>query len=246
MILLRASLFNILFFFYTAMTCIVCIPFMFAPRDIILKIVRIYLKGLHALEKTIINVDYEIRGWENLPKEGSFLIAAKHYSTYETLKLHLIFSDPAIILKKELLSIPVWGKFLERMDMIAINRSNPVKSAKQIIAGAEHIAEQSRPLIIFPQGTRVKVTHTAKDKPYKNGIAHMHAATHMPIIPLALNTGKFWPRGKWMKYPGKAVFEFLPPLPPGMKSKEIMSTLEKQIETHSQKLCAEAEKVQRL
>lgn len=245
MILLRASVFNAMFYIYTAMTCVACIPFIFAPRNMILKIVRIYLNGLYALEKHIINLDYEIRGLENLPKEGSFLIAAKHYSTYETLKLHLIFSDPAIILKKELLSIPVWGKFLQRMDMIAIDRSNPVKSAKQIIAGAQHIAELSRPLIIFPQGTRVKVNHTTEDKPYKNGIAHMQNTTNMPIVPLALNTGKFWPRGKWMKYPGKAVFEFLPPLPSDISSKEIMERLEIQIETQSQRLCEEAEEARK-
>tara|TARA_B100002019_G_C21186441_1_gene556479 strand:+ start:49 stop:786 length:738 start_codon:yes stop_codon:yes gene_type:complete len=241
MILIRSTLFNILFFLFTAIACIVCIPFAFSSHKTILKIVHAYLKGIYALEKNILNLDYEVRGIEHLPTDGAFLVAAKHQSTYETFKLHFLFSDPAIILKKELLSIPIWGAFLKRIEPVAINRSDRKEATEKVIEGAHRVQEQGRPLIIFPQGTRVKLEHTISEKPYKQGIARMQKATGMPIIPLALNTAKYWPRSKWCKHPGIVVFEFLPPIQPGKDIKDVMNELETNIEHHSIRLCDEAE-----
>ena len=169
------------------------------------------------------------------------MVAAKHQSTYETFKLHFLFSDPAIILKKELLSIPIWGAFLKRIEPVAINRADRKEATEKVIEGAHRVQKQGRPLIIFPQGTRVKLEHTTEDKPYKQGIARMQNATGMTIIPLALNTAKFWPRSKWCKYPGTVIFEFLPAIEPGRDIKEVMNELETALEENSKRLCDEAE-----
>ena len=155
------------------------------------------------LEKYILGLTYEVRGQEHLPEQGSYIIAAKHQSSYETFKLHTLFGDPAIVLKKELLRIPLWGMYLKKSDVIAIDRSSPKTAIKSIKDGAQHVKEQGRPIIIFPQGTRVSIDTTAQEKPYKIGIMRLQEATNLPIIPMAINTGYFQPKHKWCKKPGK-------------------------------------------
>ena len=236
MIYLRSLLFNFCFYGVTALMCFIFLPALLFHKGGILWVARFYLRVNYFFERHILKLDYEVRGLENVPKEGSFLVVAKHQSTYETMKLHFIFDDPCIILKKELLKIPIWGWFLWRTDPIAINRRAGKKASNQIIEGAKRIMTQNRPIIIFPQGTRVRIDQDTKEKPYKIGIARMQEATGLPIIPLAVNTGKFWPRNDWVKKPGKVIFEFLPPIEAGEPPEKVIKTVEERIETASQKL----------
>lgn len=115
---LRSTLFNLAFYIYTALICFIALPSYFVPRAAFLWVVRFYLAVYTFLERTILGLSYEVRGIENVPQNGSFIVAAKHQSAYETFKLHVLFEDPAVILKKELLSIPVWGAFLKKSDVI--------------------------------------------------------------------------------------------------------------------------------
>lgn len=239
MIFLRATLFNIFFYGLTALACVLCLPALFMPRPRAMYVVKAFVHSVYALEKFFIGLDFEIRGKEHLPSEGSFIVAAKHQSPYETMKLHILFHDPSVILKQELLRIPLWGRFLAKSDPIAINRGTK-ESAQQIIDGARRMQKQGRPIIIFPQGTRVYTWQTTDDKPYKSGAARMQEATGMTIVPLALNTGVFWPRHSWLKWPGKVVFEFMPPIPPGQASGETMKQLESCLESASKRLEQEA------
>ena len=202
--------------------------------------VHAFVHTVYFLERHILGLDYEIRGAENLPKEGPYIIAAKHQSAYETMKLHILFKDPAVILKKELLSIPLWGLYLKKSDPIAIDRSTPDKAIASIKAGAEHIKEQGRPIVIFPQGTRVPVEISAKEKPYKVGVSRIQDATGLPIIPMALNAGMFWPKRGWFKSPGRVIFEFLEPVPAGMERSKLLAKLEKDTENATQSLMNEA------
>ncbi len=237
MIYIRSILFNACFYAVITLMCVIFLPAVLLPKRGALWIARFHLKVIYFLERHIIGLDYEIRGLEHLPKDTAFLVAAKHQSTYETLKLHFIFDDPAIILKKQLLYIPVWGWFLWRTEPIAIDRKNRKQASKQVIDGAKRVMKQNRPIIIFPQGTRVRIDQDTAEKPYKIGIARMQEATGLPIIPLALNTGKFWPRNSWIKRPGKVIFEFLPPIPAnGQKPEAVIRTLEETIENASQDL----------
>ncbi len=192
------------------------------------------------LEKYILGLTYEIRGAENLPQSGSYIVAAKHQSSYETFKLHILFDDPSIVLKKELLKIPLWGKYLKKSDVIAIDRSSPKTAIKSIQDGAQHVASQGRPIVIFPQGTRVSINTTAKEKPYKIGIMRIQEVTKLPIIPMATNTGYFQPKHKWCKKPGCVVFEFLKPIHPNDDASDMLKILEMKVEEASAILLEEA------
>lgn len=236
----RSTLFHLSFYVATGIACVLCLPGLLLPKRLAMGIVKIFVYMVYGLERAILGLDYEVRGLEHLPRGGSFIVAAKHQSAYETMKLNIIFNDPAIVLKRELLRIPLWGWFLAKIEPIGIDRKQGSSAMAQIIKGALRIREQGRPIVIFPQGTRVHPRQTARDRPYRIGVARMHEQTGLPVVPMALNTGLYWPKGGWLIPRGKVVFEFLPPLPEGMGVYEIVRTLEQQLETRSAALMEEA------
>lgn len=240
MTFIRQILFNIAFYGYTALTCIAYVPLLGLPRAHFVKALQFYFEMVHQIEKYVLGLDFVVRGKEYLPKEGAFLVGAKHYSAYETMKLHLLFNDPAIILKKELVRIPLWGWHALKADMIAIDRSSGESAVSSIVAGARHVKSQNRPIVIFPQGTRVSLEETTTRKPYKGGIARMYEATDLPIVPLALNSGVYWPKNAFFKKPGTVIFEFLPPIPPGLPANEAVAKLQACVEEASSRLVKEA------
>lgn len=236
----RSLVFNLLFYTLTAFICVIFLPTLVLPRRYFMAVVHIFVKKVYFLERYILGLDFELRGIENVPQDGSFIIAAKHQSAYETMKLHLLFKDPAVILKKELLSIPLWGMYLKKSDPIAIDRSTPETAIQSIQDGARRMKEAGRPIVIFPQGTRVNPDQSAQDKPYKIGIARLQEATDLPIIPMAQNAGMFWPRHGVFKSPGEVIFEFLKPIKPGLERSKLLSKLEKDTEKASTALMNEA------
>ena len=240
MILIRQLAFNLVFYIYTAFMCIALVPFALLPRSIYVNFLRAYFWGVYWIEKHVLGLDFEVRGAEHLPAKGPYLVAAKHYSFYETMKLYPLFHDPAIILKKELTYIPLWGWLLMKGDMIAIDRKSGVESMKSLANEATRIKAQGRPITIFPQGTRVSIHETVKEKPYKRGIIRMYEASGLPIIPVATNSGVFWPKRAFFIKPGKVVFEILPPIPPGLPSAEVMQRIETPLEETSARLVKEA------
>jgi 1-acyl-sn-glycerol-3-phosphate acyltransferase len=234
---LRSTIFNVVFYTYTLLGCILAIPFLLlSPSAFVNIVVKTWCKGVHVLERVILGLNYEIKGIEHLPESGPYIIAAKHQSPYETLKLHLLFDMPSIILKKELLSIPLFGWYLRKADLIAIDRSSKDAAMQSIQDGSKRAKSQNRPIVIFPQGTRVNVDETTTDKPYKFGIVRIQEATELPIIPMALNCGLFWSRSGWCKYPGTTVFEFLPPIPENMERADMMRDLKNDLEHASNRL----------
>lgn len=240
-LLFRQIAFNLVFYVFTAVCCVLYVPFALMPRKIYIPILLRYFLNVHLIEKYVLGLDYEVRGAENLPKSGAYLIAAKHYSEYETMKLYPLFKDPAIILKKALTYIPIWGWLLMKADMIAIDRGSGEAAMKSITDGAVRIQKNGRPIVIFPQGTRVSIDDTPKDKPYKRGIIRMYEATGLPIIPVATNSGYFWPKNAFLKKPGIAVFEILPAIPPGLPGSDVLKMIETQVEAASTKLVQEAQ-----
>lgn len=233
---IRQILFNIVFYGATIVFCIALTPAMLLPRSVFIIGLNAYFKSVHLIEKYILGLDFEVRGKEYIPTTGSFLVAAKHYSAYETMKLHLLFSDPAIIMKKELSRIPLWGWLAMKARMIFIDRGSREVALSSIIAGAKRVEAEGRPLVIFPQGTRVAIDETPDQKPYKGGIIRMYESTHQPILPLAMNSGLYWKKNAFFKYPGKVIFEFLPPIPPGMKGSEVLAQLQNALEKKSNEL----------
>ena len=234
---IRALLFNVVFYGGTAVLCFAYIPTLVLPRPVFMVFIRFYFHWVAWAEKYVLGLKYEVRGWENVPKNGAFLIAAKHQSAYETMKFHVLFKDPAIILKRELLRIPLWGWMAAKARMIAIDRTDGKSALQTILENAKPVVESGRPIVIFPQGTRVPV---GAYKPYKFGITRMYEHFDIPILPMAINAGVYWKKKAFIKRPGTVVFEFLPPIMPGQDPKKVLATLEKDIESHSDALVAQA------
>lgn len=232
---LRAALFNILYYGLTLIIGILIIPSLLLPEKIYWPFIRCYFYFVYLLEKYVLGLNYRILGRENLP-DGPYIVAAKHQSAYETLKLPLIFARPTVILKRELLQIPFWGWYAAKAGMIGINRAKPRAAMEQMISGVKHAVAQNRTVVIFPQGTRVGVNETPIQKPYKRGIAELYAATNIPVIPMAVNTGLFWPRNAFMKRGGTVTLQFLPAIPPGLGKDEFMTRLEQELERVSYQL----------
>jgi len=237
---LRSTLFNLAFYLTTTLCCVLALPMVVLSHDAFVHhVVERWERIVYCIERIVLGLDYEVRGKEHLPQDGPYLIAAKHQSPYETLKLHLLFKKPAIVLKQELLRIPMFGAYLQKADLIAIDRSTPDKAIASIQEGAVKAAKEGRAIVIFPQGTRVDPGVPASQKRYRVGIVRIQEATGLPIIPMALNCGMFWPRKGWLKHPGTAVFEFLPPIAPGGDRSETLQKLENVLEDASNSLRAE-------
>lgn len=233
MLFLRSLLFNIAFFGGTALFCFAYLPALLLPRRVFMHLVRFYFQWVYWMEKYIIGLDYKVVGAENLPKNGAFIIAMKHQSAYETMKLHLLFNDPAIILKKELMMIPIWGWIAKKAEMIAVDRKNAKNAVDAMNNGLRPVLEKGRPVVLFPQGTRVKV---GDKKPYKNGIIRLYETFNVPLIPIALNSGDFWAKGQFIKKPGVVTFKVLPAIETGLTKDVAMQRMQDALETESDKL----------
>lgn len=238
--IIRSILYNFSFYGLTGIACFLCLPALILPRKQAMWVVAGFVHTNAFLEKYVLGLTYEIRGQEHLPESGSYIIASKHQSAFETMKLHIIFKDPAVVLKKELLSIPLWGWYLAKSDVIAIDRSSKKAAMKSIQDGALRMKDQGRPIVIFPQGTRVHTDTSTQQKPYKIGVARVQEATKLPIIPMAMNAGIYWPRNAFWKSSGKIIFEFLPSIDPGMDPDALLKKLEHDIESKSETLMKEA------
>jgi 1-acyl-sn-glycerol-3-phosphate acyltransferase len=171
-------------------------------------------------------------GEKNIPKQP-YLIASKHQSVFETIVFWSIFYIPTYILKKELLSIPFFGIYLKRMKMISISRKDGVSALKKIVRKSEYHLKHKRNIIIFPEGTRTE--YGAKKENYSPGVAALYTGTNIPVLPIAVNSGKFWPN-KGDKKPGVITIKILPPIEPGLDRKVFLKKLYDTIENASAKL----------
>lgn len=231
---LRSLAFAVVFIAWTLVLGIVYLPLLAGPRRTALVATRFWLDGSLALLRGICGLSYEVRG--EIP-QGAVLFAAKHQSTLETFAFRQILSDPAVILKRELLMIPIFGWYLWKTGVIAIDRSARTASLRSIVEGTAQARDQGRPVLIFPEGTRRKV---GADPAYHAGIYKIHKDLDLPVHPIAVNTGLFWGRGSVLKRPGIAVIEFLPPIPTGLDRKTFMAELENRTETATARLIDEA------
>ena len=233
--MIRSLAFNLIFYTWTAICCFGIFWVLFIPRRAMIWVVCQYLRSVHLIERLVLRLDYKVVGQEHVP-DGPYILAAKHQSTWETMKLHLLVDDPAVILKRELILIPLWGWYAAKARMIAVHRGGRSKAIASIIAGARRTAAEGRPIAIFPQGTR---TAAGSFRPYRVGVAALYEALDLPVVPMALNSGVFWPRRKFVKQPGTITVEFLPPIPPGMDRDAFLKRLEDELETATDRLVTE-------
>lgn len=230
----RSLVFAIVFPAWTLVLGVLYLPLLAGPRGLAVEAARLWLRSSLALLSGLCGLKMEVRG--QIPKGGA-VIASKHQSTFETFAFRLILDDPAVILKRELLRIPLFGWFLWKTGVIAIDRSAGTKALKDMVRGAEQAVADNRQVLIFPEGTRSKVGEAGQ---YHTGIAMLYGALGLPVVPVAVNSGLFWGRGSMTKKPGIVVIEFLEPIAPGLNRKVFMADLESRIETASNRLADEA------
>lgn len=236
MTFLRSLLFNIAFHVWTAFLCFALLWMLLLPRRKATSVIRWYLGTVDGLERLLLGLRYTVAGYENVPESGAFIIAAKHQSAWETMKLHLIFADPAVILKRELMRIPIWGWYARKAGMIPIDRGSPTVALRSMVRNAAQAVADKRPLVIFPQGTR---TAPGARKPYRAGVSALYERYDLPVLPVALNSGLFWPRNSFLKRSGTIRVDILPLIPPGLPRAEMMARLESDLEAASDRLLVE-------
>jgi 1-acyl-sn-glycerol-3-phosphate acyltransferase len=236
MLFLRSLLFNIVFFVNMAVLMLIWLPALVMPRQASLSLGRAWGRtSLWWLEK-IVGLKVEFRGLENIPK-GAIIVACKHQSIWDTFVLPLHCPDFSYILKHELVFIPFFGWYLMSAEQIGIDRAKGGRVLPQITTKAKALFAQGRQLFIFPEGTRRPAGAPAQ---YKFGVAHIYRETGAPCVPVALNSGLFWPRRSFIVRPGTVVLEYLPPIEPGLEARTFFELLQRTIETASDRLIEEA------
>ena len=227
MLLLRSILFN--FFLYTGIVVVflIALPALFLPTKITLIFGKFLGYYVVFIVKIFLNTKVEFRGTNNIPKNEKYFVASAHQSMFETFALQSVLDYPVFILKKELLKIPIFGLYLKKIKSIEIVRDTTTKDNLNFFEKvASIIKNESRPLLIFPQGTRLK---PGEKLPFKKGVGRIYEALNISCVPIALNSGHVWPKKGIIKYPGKITISILEQIKPGFTKDEFVKNLEKKI-----------------
>jgi 1-acyl-sn-glycerol-3-phosphate acyltransferase len=235
LILLRSIVFNALFYLNTLVFLIAALPTFFMPYRAIIAVAKSWGRVNLVLLRVVAGVDCEIRGREKIPK-GPIIVASKHQSAWETFALLPLIDNPVFILKRELQWIPVFGWLTIKGRMVPVDRGGGSQAIAAMIERACIELADNRQLIIFPEGTR---RPAGADPRYKVGVAHLYVAGGVPCVPIALNSGLFWPRRSLQRFPGTVVAEILDPIPPGLDKETFFERLQGDIETATARLIAE-------
>jgi 1-acyl-sn-glycerol-3-phosphate acyltransferase len=228
----------VLFYLNLIVQLIGAIPTLVMPRIAIIKVATFWGRTNLWLLRVVCGIKLECRGIEKIPR-GPLLVASKHQSLWETFALLWLFSDPAYILKRELLWIPFFGWYACKARMIPVDRGRRSQALAAMTEHARVALAQGRQIVIFPEGTR---RAPGADPNYKFGVAHLYGETDTPCLPVALNSGLFWPRRSFLRYPGTIIVEFLDPIAPGLDKVTFATRLQSEIETATARLIAEGER----
>ena len=227
MIFFRSLLFNIFLYFGIALASVVASLFLFFKDKYVLFLGRFLSHYVIWILKIFLNTKIEFKGLENLRKHEKFFVASAHQSMFETFALQIVINGPIFILKKELTKIPFFGWGLKKIGAIVIVRNTVTKENLNFFDRVkESVNKSNRPLLIFPQGTRIKY----KEKvPFKKGVGRIYQTLEIPCVPVALNSGKVWPKNSFNKYPGKITISLLNPISPGLEKEKFKERLQTDI-----------------
>lgn len=234
--MVRAIFFAIIFYSWTALLCPLYVPLMILPRRYFRKATRFWVRGGFQAMRFGLGITHEIRGRENIP-DGPIMIASKHQSMWDTQIYNLIFYDCIFVLKRSLLAVPLIGWFMWRAGMIAVDRKAGTGAMRQLLRDARKSVKNGHTIIIFPEGTRMPAGKRGR---YQPGIAGLYKELGLPVVPVALNSGTYWPRRAFIKRPGRIVLKFLPAIEPGLDRHTFMKELEERIEAATASLEKEA------
>jgi 1-acyl-sn-glycerol-3-phosphate acyltransferase len=233
---IRSLAFMVWLYGFTAIIALVATPMLLGPRSASMWVIRTWSRYVLFGLKLIVGLRVEVRGLQHRSAGGA-LIAAKHMSMLDTVTPFDFLADPAFVLKKQLLKVPIYGWFSLRAGMIPVDREAHSRALKDLVAVSKSRLADGRQIVIFPEGTR----KAAGDEPdYKPGVAALYRELGVACTPMATNSGLFWPAHGMGWKPGVAVFELLEPIPAGLKRAEFMRTLQERVETATARLVAEA------
>lgn len=208
-------------------------PFLFMPKAVRFGFIHACAAIFLFIPRITCGIKYKVRGRHNLPKEGGYIVASKHQSQYETVAFHRILPRASYVLKRELTWIPFIGWHFWSTYCIAIDRGSGAKAMKKMITAAKRLMDMKHELVIFPEGTRTR----PGDKPqYHSGIAFLYDQLKVPVVPVAINSGKFWGKKEFLKRPGTIIIDILPPIAPGKEKRAFLTELENTIEDACKKL----------
>jgi 1-acyl-sn-glycerol-3-phosphate acyltransferase len=227
MIYCRSALFMFIVVVGTIVYGIITFPILLLPKKYAVLSEKLWVKTVFWLMRTLLHLHVDIKGLHNLPKEPC-LVASKHQSAWDTVFFMLLLGDPIMVLKRELTWIPFFGWYLIKLGMIQLTRSKGSKDIKNLLRQAKHVMSQGSFVVIFPEGTR---TLPGERAPYKRGIGTLYEHLHVSVVPVALNSGVYWGRRDFRKFPGTIKVEILPPIAPGMTREMFMKTLENTMES---------------
>ena len=242
MITIRSMLFNLLFYLNLVVLLVAAIPTLVLPRRAILGMAKLWGHTTLWLLRVVCRIDVEWRGLEKIPP-GGIIIAAKHQSVWETFALITLFRDPTFVIKRELLWIPFFGWYAWHGGMIPVDRGAGKAALSGMAVHARKALAEGRQIIIFPEGTR---RPAGADPKYKFGVAHLYGEAGVPCVPIALNSGLFWPRRRFLRFPGTVRVEILDPILPGVDRNTAFARLQDEIEAATARLITEGTQDQNL
>lgn len=233
----RSLVFNVLFYLNLVGQLLLFSPvFFIVSEPSAWRIVKFWARSSLWLLRTVAGIDARITGQENIPAGGA-IIAAKHQSFWDVFALLPDLDRPTFILKKELLGIPFFGWYARRMRMIPVDRKRRGGAVASMVEGAVAAVAEGRQIVIFPEGTR-SLPGAVPD--YRPGVFRLYEALRLPVVPVALNSGLFWPRRQFLRRPGTIRAEFLPPVGPGLEREAFLQALHDAIEARSTDFLREA------
>ena len=225
--MLRNFLFSFFFFLGIIFISILFLPSFLLPQKIVLFGGKLMGYWSSFCLKFFLSTKIIIKGMENIIKDKKFFIACSHQSMFETFFLQTIFNSPVFILKKELLLIPIFGWYLKKIGSTSITRNKVTKENLNFFQDISRVIEKTdRPLIIFPQATRVSPLDRP---PFKKGAARIYEELKIFCLPIAINSGNVWPKSGKKNYNKQITISILEPIGPGLNKDEFIKTLEKNI-----------------
>ncbi len=234
-LLIRSFCFNLAFYLVLVIFLIGGLPVFLLPHKSAIRVLQLWAKTNLLLMRLVAGISIEIRGREHIVP-GTLLVACKHQSLWETFALLTLFGDPAVVLKKELTLIPLFGWFALKFNMVTVDRNAGYSALKRMIQQAKYARDERRQIIIFPEGTR-KAPDAQAD--YKSGVAALYKSLNISCLPIALNSGLYWPRRSFLRHPGTIIIEILPPIAAGSARGAFMAELETTIEDATARLVNE-------
>ena len=229
--ILRTLIFYLVLTIWTIFMGIICLPYMFFPSSYIRRPARFWIKGIFLSLKIICKVTHEIKGLENIPNEP-MIIVAKHQSAFETFALYYYFKKSFFVHKKQLFYIPIFGQYLFKSNMVAIDRSGKAVAMRRMLTDIKNKLNEGSSIIIFPEGTR-KLPGDLPD--YKTGFIGIYNITNRKLLPIALNSGLCWSKHSWIKK-GEIIIQILPQIDSNLEKNQVLKIVENTIENATNKL----------